>query len=101
MSLKKKVIFILLLIVGARLLSFLVLHVEPYYILVPRSFTGRALLAQPGWVDIAIVVVAAIALWRPFGQWNGRELFLGMLDTLRFLLLPLLTGILKCASERE
>ncbi|GIV89145.1 MAG: hypothetical protein KatS3mg055_1663 [Chloroflexus sp.] len=93
MSLKKKVVFILLLIVGARLLSFLVLHVEPYYILVPRSFTGRALLAQPCWIDIAIAVVAAIALWRPFGQWNRRELFLGMLDTLRFLLLPVLTGI--------
>lgn len=93
MSLKKKVIFIFLLIVGARLLSLFVLRIEPYYILTPRSFTGRALLAQPGWLDMAVLTVAAIALWRSWGQWNRRELFLGMLDALRFMLLPLLTGL--------
>lgn len=92
MSLRKRVIFILLLIVGARLLSLFLLRVEPYYILVPRSFAGRALLAQPGWLDLAVSLVTTIALWRSFGQRNAQEMLLGISDTLRFLSLPLLTG---------
>lgn len=93
MLLKRKVTFILLLIVGARLLSLFLLRVEPYYILVPRSFTGRALLAQPSWLDLAVLAATTIALWRSLGQWSVRETLLGIFDAIHFLLLPLLTGL--------
>lgn len=91
-------LLLLALAVAARVTELFVRDGDICYRLVPRSMTGGGLLAQPGWLDLAVPVVfllalgttaATVARWRP----RSEELRAAAGDALWLLAFPLLMGL--------
>ena len=92
---KKQTWILLLLAIAGRCLSLFVLNSNPFYIFVPRSFSGGAVLVQPGWLDLAVPFVFVLVLWTslPKEKWAVQSPGWSMLDALWILAFPLLTGL--------
>jgi hypothetical protein len=91
----RRVWFLLALAAAARVLSIWVLKGDSYFELVPRSLTGRVLLAMPAWLDLAVPLVVCIVLWHawPERRLTGRAAGLAAADAAGLLAFPLLTGL--------
>jgi hypothetical protein len=91
----KRVWFLLALAAAARVLSIWVLTGDSYFELVPRSLMGRALLAMPTWLDLAVPLVVCMTLWHacPGSRLTVRTVGLAGADAAGLLAFPLLTGL--------
>ena len=93
---KRRVVMMLLFTaVVVRVFSLFFLRIEPYYVVIPRSFTGRMLLAQPLWLDLAmlIIIIAACWQWRPRENLTLSDVALGALNAIGLMAFPLATGL--------
>ncbi len=91
---KRKLFFVLGLIILFRLLNIFVLNDDPLFFLSPRNFNGRGMLVMPSWLDFLIPLLVITALWdrkrwlSPGFAAMARPLLLSAL----ILLTPLLIG---------
>ena len=86
---------LLFLLLLARMISFIFLHVSQAYFVVWRSYLGGAMLTQPALFDIAIPL-AIILLLRPKQSWGpitARSTLLAIYDTLGLLMFPFIAGL--------
>jgi hypothetical protein len=91
----KRTWFLLALAIIGRLFSIWFLKTDLYFELIPRSFTGRALLSQPAWLDLAIPLVIIVLCWPKWShdRLTARAIGLAALDAAGLLMFPLLTGL--------
>ncbi len=90
----KRTWFLLLAAVVARVVSIWLLKGEVYTDLISRSLVGRAVMAQPAWLDIAVPLMFIVLLrqnWSP-GRFSGRAVGMGFADTIGLLMFPLVTS---------
>ncbi len=91
----RRTIILLLIAVFIPLCSLFFLRIEPSYVVIPRSFTGAALLTQPMWFDLAaaFIVILTCWQWRPQARPTLRDVMIGALFAIGLMAFPLITGL--------
>ena len=93
---RKKVLFVLLLAILARVISFAILNTDPLFFLSPRNFNGRGLLTRPSWIDFIIPLLILFILYdkKRINQWHFKNILKPLLPAIFLLATPVLIGLL-------
>jgi len=94
----KKIWYLLVLALLARIISLLFLREDPTYFVLYRNFTGRSILVEPALLDLIIPTFVVFFL-QPFRSTKDytsidkKLLFTGIVESFVFILFPLIAGL--------
>ena len=93
---KRKVIWILIVVIILRLLNIFVFNDDPLFYLSPRNFNGRGLLVAPNWLDFIIVFLVIILFWPKSKKisFNAGKLVKPLFVSFSIIFTPIIIGLL-------